>query len=128
MLTKIIFTLAVIAVVFALVRFRNRREQVIANNPEPKLINSLASRIPMGWIATSVLVLMVLGTALFLFLTWRDANEVIQVSVIDARSGKQSSYLAYQSDIDDRSFRTTDGRRVVLAETERMETQIRSAD
>ena len=53
---------------------------------------------------------------------WRDSNEIIFIRVVDARSGHATEYRAQRGDIQDREFITTDGRRVVLAETERLET------
>jgi hypothetical protein len=53
---------------------------------------------------------------------------VIFIRVVDTRSGRAVEYQAARGDIDDREFVTTDGRRIVLAETERLETSsVRSA-
>jgi hypothetical protein len=41
---------------------------------------------------------------------------------VDASSGRAAEYRAQRGDIEDREFVTTDGRRVVLADTERLET------
>ena len=67
---------------------------------------------------------MVAGAAFYLYLDWRGASEIVQVRVIDAGTGKSSEYEVYRGEIEDRSFRTIDGRRVILAETERMETSV----
>jgi len=71
--------------------------------------------------AVAVVVLMILGTGLFLFQQWRDANEIVLVRVIESGSGRSVTYEVYQGDVEGRSFRTTDGRVVTLADVERME-------
>ena len=73
--------------------------------------------------AATVVVLMILGSGLFLFQQWRDAQRIVTVRVIDTGSGRSVTYEVYQGDLEGRSFRTTDGRVVTLAEVERMETQ-----
>lgn len=124
MLTKILFTAAIIAAVVVYLRYRAQKRFEGSSTPGPRLINPPPEKKnrSIGWLATAAIGLMLAGTALFLFLTWRDANEVIYLRVIDAVSGKSTQYEAYRGDIDDRRFRTTDGRHVTLAETERLET------
>ena len=76
---------------------------------------------PVRIAAAAVVLLMILGTGLFLYLQWRDAHEIVVVRVVDSSSGRSVTYEAYQSDVEGRSFRTLDGRVVTLAEVERME-------
>ena len=70
----------------------------------------------------AAVVLMLLASGYLLYQHWRDGSEVIFIRVVDASSGRSAEYQAQRGDIDDREFVTTDGRRVVLAETERLET------
>ena len=58
---------------------------------------------------------------LFLYHQWQDNYQIVQVHVIDTRSGKEVTYEAYKGDIEARSFLTVTGRQVNLAEVERME-------
>lgn len=82
----------------------------------------------MRALATGVVTLMILASAFLLYDHWRDSSEVIYIRVVDASSGRAAEYQAQRGDIEDREFITTDGRRIVLAETERLETStIRSA-
>lgn len=122
MLTKILFTLAVIAGVF--VFFRHRREGGrLPAQPAPVLLNRVSRRRPLiGWIASAVLVVMVAASALLVLHSWRDTQDIIYIRVIDAGSGNMSSYEAYRGDIEERSFRSIDGRHITLAATERLET------
>ena len=66
---------------------------------------------------------MVLGGGYFIYAEWRSGSQVMVVSVIDTRSGRVEKYRAYQKNIADRALMTVDGRRISLAETERMETE-----
>lgn len=121
MLTKVIFTIAVVLAVIFFSRLRRRpRLGVTASHRTAALPGD--SHKWVRWLASAVVVLMVAGAALYLYLDWRDASEIVQVRVIDAGSGKFYEYKVYRGELEERSFRTTDGRRVVLAETERMET------
>lgn len=119
MITKLLFTLTIIAGVILLVKFRRRV-------PPPAPVSSpVPDETAQGfrWLALVAVGLMVLGSAFFIWQTWRDASEVMVLSVVDTRSGKITEYRAYRSDLDGRSFRTLDGRRITLAETERLEVQ-----
>jgi hypothetical protein len=121
MLGKVLFTLAVILVV-ALI-WRTRRPAHPGDRPPPRLINPPQARhSSLRWLALAVVVLMVLASAFLLYDYWRDTSEVIFIRVVDASSGRATEYRAQRGDIQDREFVTTDGRRIVLAETERLET------
>jgi hypothetical protein len=115
MISKILFTLAVIAGVFLLVKLRRRRP--VAAAPPDETAQGFR------WLALFAVALILVGSAFFLWQTWRDASEVLVLRVIDTRSGKVSEYRAYRSDVEGRVFRTLDGRRISLAETERLEVQ-----
>lgn len=115
MLTKILFTLAVIAAVVMLVRLRARAAPAQTVPDE--------SAQGFRWLALVAVGLMVIGSAFFIWQTWRDASEVMVLRVVDTRSGHVTEYQAYRSDVDGRSFRTVDGRHITLAETERLETR-----
>ncbi|MCP5431131.1 MAG: hypothetical protein H6962_13680 [Chromatiaceae bacterium] len=65
---------------------------------------------------------MLLASGFLLYEHWRDSTEVIFIRVVDAGTGRATEYRAQRGDIEDREFLTTDGRRVFLAETERLET------
>jgi len=121
MLGKILFTIAVIMVV-ALI-WRTRKPRYPGERPPPRLINPPTSRQwPLKGLAVGVVTLMLLASAYLLYEQWRDSSEVIFIRVVDAGSGRTAEYRAQRGDIRDREFVTTDGRRIVLAETERLET------
>jgi hypothetical protein len=121
MFTKILFTAAVIAGVIMLVRLRRRRPVGPAS---PSRAPDSGPRTVVRWLAVAVVAVLLAGTTLYLYLDWRAAHELVEVRVIDASSGRSNTYQAYRGDLDARSFLTVDGRRVTLAETERMETSL----
>lgn len=121
MIGKLLFTLGVILVV-ALV-WRTRSPRPTAGSVAPRLVNpSAPRRAPIRALAVGAVVLMLLASGYLLYEHWRDSSEVIFIRVVDAGSGRAAEYRAQRGDIQDREFVTTDGRRIVLAETERLET------
>ncbi len=70
----------------------------------------------------AVVVVLLAASVYLIYDHWRDGSEVIFIRVVDAGSGRAAEYRAQRGDIQDREFITTDGRRIVLAETERLET------
>ena len=121
MIGKILFTLGVILVV-ALI-WRTRSPRPAAGSAAPRLVNpSAPRRAPIRALAVGAVVLMLLASGYLLYEHWRDNSEVIFIRVVDAGSGRAAEYRAQRGDIQDREFVTTDGRRIVLAETERLET------
>lgn len=115
MISKILFTLAVIAGVVLLVKLRRRA-------PAPAPVPDETAQ-GFRWLALFAVALILIGSAFFIWQTWRDASEELVLRVVDTRTGQVTEYRAYRSDIDGRSFRTLDGRRITLAETERLEVQ-----
>lgn len=121
MLTKILFTIAVIGGVLIFFSWKRQSSgpllpsarQARSSSPSGSLVRQLA---------VGVVITMVLGSALFFYWEWQTDSEVVIVRVIDTRSGNVGEYRAYQGEIGERSFKTLDGRHVSLAETERMET------
>ncbi|MCB1868855.1 MAG: hypothetical protein KDI43_10075 [Gammaproteobacteria bacterium] len=121
MFMKLLLTLLVIAGAIGALRLRKRQPR----RPVKSDINE--NHLPAGKSALpriaayGALGVMLLGCAVFIYLQLQDAWQVVTVRIIDAGSGKESTYQAYKGDVSGRSFTTTDGRRVNLAEVERME-------
>ncbi|MCB1772719.1 MAG: hypothetical protein KDI88_03820 [Gammaproteobacteria bacterium] len=125
MIGKVLFTLGVILVVMLI--WRTRQAVPDQRQLPPRLVNPpTARRRGLLALAVAAAVLMLAASGMLLYDYWRDNNEVIVVRVIDARSGRAAEYRAQRGEIRDREFVTTDGRHVVLAETERLETSILS--
>lgn len=121
MIGKILFTIGVILVV-ALI-WRTRKAPPTVAGAEPRLVNpSPQRRWPLKGLAAGVLTLMLIAFGYLLYDYWRDNSEVIFIRVVDASSGRTAEYRATRGEISDREFTTVDGRHIVLAETERLET------
>ena len=120
LLGKILLTVIVIA--GALLVLRARAQARLPRVSPPVGSSAPRSVLPIGWLASAVVVLMLGVAAFWLYSSWREAHDVLYVRVVDAGTGHVTHYRAYRGDIDDREFITTDGVRVRLADTERLET------
>ena len=116
---KILLTVVVIAGALLVLRGRAR-----ARPPRmsPSVVSGIPrSALPIGWLASGLVLLMLGGAVFWLYSSWREARDVLYVRVVDAGTGNVTHYRACRGDIDDREFVTTDGIRVRMADTERME-------
>lgn len=127
MITKILFTAAVIAIVYLLARTRSRRSGALQRPRVRTLPRSAPSapavpgeRLPR-YLAYALLGIMLAGSTVFIFMEWRDQYRVVTVRVINTNNGNSVTYQARRGDVKDRSLETIDGRRVVLAAVERLE-------
>jgi len=80
----------------------------------------------LRYLSIAVVAVLLVTSVYLLYDHWRERHEVILVRVIDASSGRAQDYRARRGDIGDRQFTTEDGRQIVLAETERLETSVLS--
>lgn len=119
MLSKILLTLAVILVLYGVIRARLQaggRKQSPQSPPRPPLIPLARVRA----LAYGLLVAMVSGSMLLLYSGWKEGRQVVSVQVINANTGAVVTYQARRADVEGRQFTTLDGRRVLLAEVERL--------
>jgi len=115
MIAKIILTVAVILLVLLL--FRGQRSRQADDAIEADAGNRLALKIA----AVVTLGVILAGSALWLLTSWRDATEIVTVRVINAQNNEVTLYQAHRNAIDDKSFRTIHGVRVILSDIERLE-------
>lgn len=120
LLGKILLTAVVIAIVLLVVRYRAQARLSVPREPVTVTMPRRPP-VPVGWVASAVVLVMLAIALYWLYSTWRDDHDVLYVRVVDAGTGHVTEYRAYRGDIDDREFITTDGVRVRLAETERLE-------
>lgn len=120
MFLKILLTLLVIIGAALTLRLRKRPAQPTIANDMERQAPTGESSIPKV-AAYGALAIMLFGCAMFIYYQWQDTWKVVTVRVINSGNGKESIYQAYKSDVRERSFTTTDGRTVNLAEVERME-------
>ena len=115
MLTKILFTVAVIVVVLLIfqARFRKSVQQV------PQKISGSTSRGSKVAIYSVVAALVLAGAGVFVYNWWLE-NTVVTIRVISP-TNEVVSYQAYRKDISGRSFTTLDGKMVTLGNSDRVE-------
>ncbi len=119
MLSKIFLALAVILGIFWVIRARRRTDgqnQGYSSPPQDPLIPLARVRA----LAYGLLVAMISGSLLWLYWGWKEGRSVVSVQVINANTGAIVIYEARRADVAGRHFTTLDGRRVVLAEVERL--------
>jgi len=125
MIAKILLTLSVIVIAWLVIRQRQRRQAVIDSRPPPIVIK----HSPNGywrWTGYLLLIMMILGSGLFLYQAWQDHIRIVSVLVIDTQSGNTTRYQAHRGDVEARRFVTLDGREVSVANNERIELQAAS--
>lgn len=119
MLTKILFTLAVIIVVVLV--FRNKRGAQAAHSPNQSPEQASAS----GSLSTRIVAYVILGVLVAISISvfvinYQSDNQIITIKVI-AEDGMSTVYQAKQKSIKGRHFVTLDGRQVALGNSDRME-------
>lgn len=117
---KILLTALVIAGAVLVIRRRQRHTELMEVSQQPTS-NSGKRISAIHFAVFIVLTLMIAGSVLYFFNQWWDANRIVVVKVIDTTTGRAVEFEAYNGDIDGRSFRTTDGRKITLAAVERLE-------
>lgn len=126
MLMKLLITAAVAYVAYLVLRARRQdgdesapesaRGAVRAPRHQTPLIPPAAVKLS----AYAVVALMLTGSAFYLFQRWEQAREIVQVQVVNPYNGQTQNYRTRRGDIDGRAFRTLDGRKIRIAETERI--------
>jgi hypothetical protein len=119
MFGKILITIVVLVMAWLVIRTRLQAAGRAA--PPPARGDPLIPAGVLRALAYGVVSVMIAGTALYLFQGWVTAREAITVRVINANTGEGVTYQARREDVAGRSFRTLDGRRITLADVERME-------
>lgn len=117
MFLKLLLTILVIAGALLYVRVRQQKRPVLPVNPVPAA--GLSAMVKVAAVVS--VVLMLLGAAGYLYFQWQDNYQVVDILVVDTRTGNETRYRAYKGDVEPRGFITTEGRQVSLAEVERME-------
>ena len=121
MLLKILLTAAVILGAVLILRRRVRRVAQ-AQVATPTRVQPEIPKSRIQYVAAYGLLLAMFGGAgFFIYLEWQDSYQVVDVRVIDSRTGNTVNYRARRGDIDGRTLRTMDGREITLADVERME-------
>jgi hypothetical protein len=119
MFGKILITVVVLVMAWLVIRKRLQTGGQVA--PPPVRGDPLMPVGVLRALAYGLVSVMVAGTGLYLFQGWVTGREAVTVRVINANTGEGVTYRARREDVVGRSFRTLDGRRITLADVERME-------
>ena len=123
MLFKLFLPILAAAAVYFLGKSHARREHphsreaITTTNPDGDANRSLVFRRITAALTAATLLM----GAWLLYDHWRDSQHLITIRVINAQTGKTAVYQAPKGSIHGRSFKTADGRRVTVADVERIE-------
>jgi hypothetical protein len=120
MFMKLLLTALVIAGALLALRIRNQKATPLRTVKVVQVAGPKNTRL-VRFAAVAAVFLMLAGAGGYLYYQWSDSYQVVTLRVVDSRSGKAVTYQAYKGDVEGRSFLTTDGRQVTLAEVERLE-------
>jgi hypothetical protein len=122
MLGKLLITTAVVLAVYLALRARgpdsqgDHAQESAARSGKPSLFNPGAIKLT----AYALLATMLIGSAFYVVQSWQQRRQVVRVDVVNPYNGRVQSFEARRGDVDDRTFLTLDGRRIRIAETERL--------
>ena len=116
MLTKIIFTLAVIVIVALIFRTKTRPTQLHHAIDNVKDSGGVSAR----FVAYTLLALVIATSALVFVLHWNEQHRIMNIQVTDSQ-GQSVTYQAYKKSIDGRQFTTLDNVAVTLGADDRIE-------
>ena len=122
MIGKLLITLAVLLSAYGVLRARWRANR-IESGAAPGLARpqqSDSSWQTMRLAASLLIAIMAVGSALYLAQRWFEDQEVVQVQVINANTGRITLYESRRGSVEGRQFQTLDGRTIRLADVERM--------
>jgi hypothetical protein len=127
MLTKLLLTAAVVLVAWLAVRERwrsgdagERAADAAARERAGGRTGALVPRGAVKLAAYGLVLLMLAGTGIYLFQGWQRERELVQVQVVNTYTGDVERYQARRGEVGQNSFVTLDGRRVQIAEMERL--------
>lgn len=118
MLKQLLVTLLVAAIVIVFARMKRARRTAPAARDASSASSSPSAMVVAGYVLAAI---MILATAGVTWMRYQEANEIVRVEVIDARSGERTVYQVRRKQLGERQFRTVDGRVVSLGASDRME-------
>lgn len=138
MLTKFLFTIAVIVALIMLARYRKEQEADTSSLPAEKIVKAIPFKasqtteedpqIPLFspdkkqiWLIALVLSgLTIILSSYFMFSQWQESREIIDIKIINIENNVQT-YQAYRKDIEKNHFITLDGTEIRPSERDRIE-------
>ncbi len=116
MITKILITLAVIAICMWVLSARAKPELRVVPNPAAE-----RNRKTLRLAAIAFMLIMATAAAVMIYLELDARQTVVTVHVVNTQSGAKKSYRAKKSEIHNDGFTTVEGTQVFVAEVERIE-------
>ena len=119
MLTKIIFTLAVVVAGLwfsSNQRGEDKQRVLVVATPEEQKRRQLLRQGAYAFMAV-----MLIAASVMIYLELSDSYETVTVHVVNTQSGERISYQARREDVQAASFTTLEGRKVFVAGIERIE-------
>lgn len=121
MAKQFLITLAVAAIVIVIARIKRARGESRATTTTSSTPSGSSSRTTSMVVGYSLAATMILATAGISWMRYQDANAIVQVEVVDTRSGERTVYQVRRKELGEREFRTVDGRIISLGASDRME-------
>jgi hypothetical protein len=118
MISKILLTLGIIVALVIFMRVKGQ-ERVPHNHAPTKPVSEGEKMFRQG--AWLFLVFMVISAIVFMYFGWNERHSLVNVHIINTRTGETTTYQAEQQDVKSDRFKTLQGRTVYLADIERME-------
>jgi hypothetical protein len=120
MIGKLLLTLGIILLAWLFLRNRQKRIDAVAGEARLQA-QPVAGPNPWKWGGYVLVVVMILGSGLFLYAEWQDRYRIVRVRVVNTDTGKGSDYQARRMDVEARRFVTLEGLEVGVADNERIE-------
>lgn len=121
-LTKILFTAAVIVLVAIIFRVKATRTVPASQSIKPKQGAATDTGVSPAVIAYTLLGLVVVASVIVFFWHWNAQHQIMEIQVRNS-AGEVAHYQAYRKSIKGRKFTTLDGKRVTLGDSDRIEMQ-----
>ena len=123
MLTKLLFTLAVITGCFWYIASKRGSQQqpalLVVSSKKDKRKREILRRSAYLFMAVMVLIAVVM-----IYIEVADNYSVVTVHVINSQTGSRVSYQARRDDIKSNGFTTLEGRQIYTAGVERIEVEV----
>jgi len=125
MLKQLLITLLVAVVVVVIARMKrprmkNNRGQARPTGADALPASTTSSRSTTMLVGYALAAVMIITTAGISWMRYQEANEIVRVEVVDARSGERTIYQVRRKELGDREFQTVDGLVVSLGASDRM--------
>ncbi|WP_299196620.1 hypothetical protein [uncultured Amphritea sp.] len=118
MVTKVLLTLLVIVLAYLYLRRRMNR-----NTPQRPRVKTepVSSDTPVKTIAILFVLVSFTLTVGFFVYRWIDGNQLLRVTLISPQSSEPLYYQVHKSELQERSFTTTDGQIIRIGGQDRLQ-------